>query len=430
MTPWVAAALAHVPVVRVAGPEDDWCGVLAETIGNDFVLLAPGEYRGPCRFVARPSDVPAELTTLQSLDPADPALFVGSDDDFVLEVSGERAILLAVTFRGLPPGIDAVRLASPREAWVRQVTFDDVAGTSIRAEGVDLNVVGSTFRGGGTAVHARCVGADCPTRVRLADNLVDGAALGLWVDAAAEATVLDDVYGAATGIRASGVLSAEGLVVDAAATGLDLEGTASVVASVIRAPVAVRAPASARVVLAGDTVLGALELRGAPVIASCAVDRLPALPDAELEGTVACAPPARCYTDAPSLDVYPPAGSPLVGAGRARPETPRDWCRAPRADPPTAGAFERSGASPGPLSLRPKRDAACVVAGGSGGPTSRGTGDTADPEPPPPVVPRGEGCACGAASSPSGWVVVAVGAAGFARRGRRRPRLDRVVGRR
>ena len=44
--------LAHVPVIYVTNPSEDWCGVIAGTLGGDIVMLEPGRYRGPCSIVA------------------------------------------------------------------------------------------------------------------------------------------------------------------------------------------------------------------------------------------------------------------------------------------------------------------------------------------------------------------------------------------
>jgi hypothetical protein len=318
---WIGAASAHVPVIWVAGPAD-WCDVLAGTIGNDFVMLEPGEYRGPCTFDARPSDIDAELTTLQSLDPGDPAVFVGTDGDHVVRITGRRAIVLAVTFRGLPAGVDAIRLDEPLEAWIRSVTFEDVAGTAVRAAGTQQNVVSSRFVGVGTAIHAACAGAPCATEVSVADNLVVDSLVALEVDALAAVAARDDVYAAVVGIRSAGAVTADGLLVDAGEVALELgAGPAVVTATVARAPVAARTSAGARdVALLGDTLLGALELPGwgpgrGLRLASSATDRPAETGGADVEGTVTCDEPAGCFVDAGALDVYPTEAGPLPGRG-------------------------------------------------------------------------------------------------------------------
>jgi hypothetical protein len=436
----VSTAGAHIPVIWLAGPTD-YCEVLAGTIGNDFVMLEPGEYRGPCRFDANLSDVPVELTTLQSLDPANPAVFVGTSGDVVLELGGERVILLAVTFRDLPAGVDAVRLDAPREAWVRQVTFEDVAGTAVRALGGEVHVVGSTFRDVGTAVQLDCV--PCVPAADLADNLVSGATLAVGVGPGGSAVVRDDVYVAATGVRSDGDVVLDGLLVDASAVGLDLgQGPAVVSASVVRAPIAARtARAPDGVVLLGDTLLGDLvlpEWDARSRLVGSALDRPPpGLGQADVAGAIVCG--ADCFADAERIDVYPLPGAPLIGAGVVDPASRADWCGFPRQSPPTAGAFEFVGeGSYGPLPLAAKQEFVCalppvVVDSGSqlhtGAPLPPHSG--APPDDPPIVAPPGErgcGCAAVAPSSPRApaALLTAVVCAGVRRRSRRLDRLHRL----
>lgn len=431
---WIGAASAHVPVIWVAGPAD-WCDVLAGTIGNDFVMLEPGEYRGPCTFDARPSDIDAELTTLQSLDPGDPAVFVGTDGDHVVRITGRRAIVLAVTFRGLPAGVDAIRLDEPLEAWIRSVTFEDVAGTAVRAAGTQQNVVSSRFVGVGTAIHAACAGAPCATEVSVADNLVVDSLVALEVDALAAVAARDDVYAAVVGIRSAGAVTADGLLVDAGEVALELgAGPAVVTATVARAPVAARTSAGARdVALLGDTLLGALELPGwgpgrGLRLASSATDRPAETGGADVEGTVTCDEPAGCFVDAGALDVYPTEAGPLPAAGIADPAARADWCGYPRQDPPTAGAFETVGpGSYGPLPIAAKRDGGCALrppdptdAGHSGVPAADHTGSGA-PAPPPPVVraaaPPGCGCDGAGGGSAGAWAWLVCALVRRARRG-------------
>lgn len=426
MIAWVAgAAWAHVPVIYVAGP-DDWCEALAGTIGNDYVLLEAGEYRGPCTFDARPSNVDAELTTLQSLDPSRPAVFVGTDGDHVLAVTGRRAVVLAVTFRGLPEAVTALRIDGPAEAWVRGVTFEDVAGTAVRAEGPDVHVVDSTFRGGGTAIDAAC-GEPCGTALATSRNHVAGAAIGVRAAAGARVTLSEDGISAHDGVRCAGALSARGLLVEAAGTGIEW-GEGTVAASVVRAPVALRADGGAGAVAAlGVTVLGAVSAPGwgpDDRWVGCALDGPPPA-GGVVSGTVACDPARACFVDASALDVYPRSDGRLPGAGADAPDLGPDWCGRARGSPPTAGALEWVGpVGPGPLSLVPAGDRCGDPTRGHTGADPDGhTGRPPDPTSPPPVVEVSSGGGCGCAPRPRGGGAVGamVGAcvAGCRRRTRR-----------
>src|SRR5688572_16135139 len=93
-----APASAHVPVIYVTTPKEDWCGVIAAALGGDIIQLAPGTYTGPCAIEGKVSDPIGESTIVQSLDPTDHAVFTAGAVDHVLALSGVRIVLLQVTF--------------------------------------------------------------------------------------------------------------------------------------------------------------------------------------------------------------------------------------------------------------------------------------------------------------------------------------------
>jgi hypothetical protein len=191
---WLAAvASAHVPVIYVVGPTEDWCATINGTIGNDLVMLLPGEYRGPCVITADLSDVPVEETLLVSFDPADPAVFTGSDADFVLSIDGQRLVVWQLVFRGLGPGVDAVRVGPMVRTWIRASTFDSVE-TAVRQVGDvgELLVTQNHFVDVGTGVVIGCAGGACSAPAfEVHDNWFERTALAF------------DVATGSTGTRAS-----------------------------------------------------------------------------------------------------------------------------------------------------------------------------------------------------------------------------------
>jgi MYXO-CTERM domain-containing protein len=409
---------AHIPILYITGPAEDWCAVINGTIGNDIVLLTGGEYVGPCEIEAALSDVPTEVTTVSSFDPLDPAIFVGSTADHVLSVAGERLMLLEVEFRELPAGVAAVRLGDLREVWFKRVWFRSLAGQAIVQEGAveDLRVTETEF----VEVAAPMTLGAVPA-LEISDNLVVGGGTALLLGAGSQGRVADNVLvsvGAGMDLGA-GELEVVGNLVAASGAALSLEsGPARVEASVlIGAPALASAGSDPRdLALLGNTLVGTVELpgwgpgRGLHFAGNAVLGSLPELGGAEAEGNVAC--DASCFVDAEGWDFYPTPGSPLRGAGAVGLD--EDWCGRDRALPPTAGALEALGdTSFGPLLPSFKEATDCTLTE----PPPEETADTGQPTPDPPeeepapdlVSPSDEdepGCSCGTGGYSPGWLTV------------------------
>jgi hypothetical protein len=421
---WLAAvASAHVPVIYVVGPTEDWCATINGTIGNDLVMLLPGEYRGPCVITADLSDVPVEETLLVSFDPADPAVFTGSDADFVLSIDGQRLVVWQLVFRGLGPGVDAVRVGPMVRTWIRASTFDSVE-TAVRQVGDvgELLVTQNHFVDVGTGVVIGCAGGACSAPAfEVHDNWFERTALAFDVATGSTGTFTDDVVtGAGTALRTAGDVAVTGAWFQSAGPAVDATaGTLTLGSSVVAGDVT--GARDAVVVVTGSTVAGAVSL-AAPgsVLRGSALDRAPTRGD--LEGTVVCDDATSCFTDAAAFDFYPPPGSALRAAGQADPLAPLDWCGVTRPAAPTAGAWQAVGpASAGGLGSAFKDDLPCPEPGTSahsgehtgtapedhtGLPTTSTTGTTPTTDGAPVVAASpATGCGCGT-TSPGNDVLV------------------------
>jgi hypothetical protein len=430
----VAAARAHVPVIYVVGPADDWCATLNGTLGDDVVMFLPGEYRGPCDFVARSAGVPEDETLVTSFDPAYPAEFVGTDGDHVLRVSGDRVAMWLLAFRDLPAGVDAIQVGPIARAWVRSSSFERV-DTAVRQVGdaAELLVTQTRVQDATTAVSAGCAGCAAPS-VDVATSWFQRVAGGVWLAPGAVGRVTDVVatdggtaVGGAGDVVVDGVwATGEGPLVDVAG------GATRVQRSLLDGAVALRAAEGSALTVSGSTLRGTLAWPAAVpagwrVDGSAVTEALPA--GVAAAGTVVCGP--GCFTDAAAGDLYPAPRSPLREAGTADPEAPTDWCGAARGPIPTAGAWELLGPrSPGPLVPGFKDDLACAVAspfphsGDHTGLPAPHTGEpdpVVDPEPPPVVAAAtGRGCGCATPADPAAWVWSAAAAAGWYRTRSRR----------
>lgn len=435
------SALAHIPILYIAGPSDDWCAVINGTIGNDIVLLSPGEYRGPCDIIAKESNVSGEQTTVSSFDPLDPAVFTGSDSDYVLSVSGESLMLLEILFRDLPQGVDAVRAGPIRALWVKRAWFHSL-GDAIVHEGLidDLRVTETEFISVEAPAVLGCAGA-CPiSYLDVSSNLVMNNAEPLTVSSSAAGTLRDNVVvGAGAGLRLEGLGSAleiTGNLVDAAGPALVVgAGTALVGSNVLLGAPALEVPGSASdVEISGNTLKGALDLegwdasQGLSFVGNAVQGELPSIGGALGSGNIAC--DASCFVDADSWDFYPAAGSPLRGAGAAG--LGEDWCGRERSPVPAAGAFEVFGeTSFGPLLAAFKDQTDCTL------PTSSAlveTGDTgtatltleptSPPNDPPPIETKDPSRGCSTANGSASVLALLIASLGLFHR--RTPRRSDV----
>lgn len=413
-------AAAHNPVVVNAGPSDDWCGMFETALAaGDLLLLAPGDYTGPCDLHAKPRGDHTEYTVLAAQNQADrPRMHWDGASDHILSGDGDLLQIAWITFPDVPAGVDAIRLTGGTTLWVYDSVFQNVAGTAVRGTGTidGLRTTTLDVRGVAGGVGIDVAGAGI-TAITLEDSLLAGLDVGIRVSAS-QGTVREDVITATTALDLAGpVVATRNLVVGSSVFGAGTVAESSVLVGAVTA-----GDGSA---LYGNTLL----TRGAPltltpsaILATNAADT--ALPDGD--GNVTCADPSACWRDADALDLYPVDGGPLDGAGVAVDGwLLDDWCGFSRQDPPTAGAIEDLGSPFGPLD--PTIFAADFDCGDGRPPASTGgepdtdvPGETGAPE----VTDTGgvpkDGCGCATSrprSLPLGVLLLAV-----ARRRRGTPR--------
>jgi hypothetical protein len=366
----VASAAAHIPVIYTTGPDDDWCQVIADALGGDYILLLPGDYDEACTIEGKVSDPEGEVTIVQSFDATDPARLVhDGSSDHLLAVSGTVVTLLQLSFGEVPEGVAAVRLGEGTDLTVRYNQFAGGEGAGVVQHGdIDgLVVSDNRFDGpSGPAVDLGCDGACATGSLTLDGNLVLGGSGALVASTADEALVVDNSIFDHEGVALQlslpeGVIEAN--LVDGSA---DIEA-AEVVNTVITGELTGSVD-----LLRFNTLLGAVSATAAEARANATVAT-------DLGGdNVQCG--ADCFVDLEQLDLYPSVDSLLRAAATFDEQVRLDWCGNERRTPSSAGAVEAVGVTGfGPIQADYKALQDCRVSDPTGTvPTIPSTGDTAD----------------------------------------------------
>ena len=106
------AAEAHIPVIELVGPDDDWCQVLNSSAYSDTFQFMPGEYVGPCDIVGPVPDNVGERLVIESFYPSSPAVFrTDGVADYILGISGTAVSVRVVEITGVPAGSSAIEFA-------------------------------------------------------------------------------------------------------------------------------------------------------------------------------------------------------------------------------------------------------------------------------------------------------------------------------
>lgn len=406
-------ARAHVPIIYIASPEDDWCALINGTQGSDIVMLMPGEYRGPCDIEAKPSNMPGEQTTVQSFDPEDPARLSGSDADYVLRLTGERIILLQLLFEDLPEGIDAVRVGDVQEAWLRYNSFRDITGRAVVLDGTvgSLLVEGNELSRVGEGLSIGCEVCSAP-EIEIVNNLVLDSTIGLSIGPSASGILIDNVIsGTERGVRLAGSEGSElvltGGLYETTGPAIEvLSGPVTIDTNIVLGVPVLLAETPIEASITANTLVGELDLPDDP---SGITLRDNALVGATVpmgvpgEGSVSCGP--ECFVDLYGWDFYPAPSSPLRAAAVEDEALGPDWCGRVRNDTPCSGAVEAYDVpSFGPVVIGFKSAFDCSL------PEETDTVPPPPPPPPPeqePSPPQEEepqeassGCSCAASGGP------------------------------
>ncbi|MCB9676708.1 MAG: hypothetical protein H6737_16445 [Alphaproteobacteria bacterium] len=427
---WLALAEAHVPILYVVGPADDWCGFLnrsaqigGETLyPGDVVIFRSGAY-GRCAFTAEVTDTDTEFTVLQAENPDDPPRFVHDGTDGpVLDITGTHFYVYDLAVEDVPAGQVGIRLANVQSGWVRFARFSNIAGTGLRVEGDATNVWVLDDRidtvAGGVGIEVGCVG--CSQQVHIRDHVVTGAGLGVASGPGVALDVKDVVFaGSGRGLR---LQSGDGTAMITGNLFLDHElaveilgGPALFRNNIVRASTtAIRAADDGSGDFAAIRVLGNTFAGGAVDLGALAGAGFEVADNAGVEGlgtgNVPCV--SGCWRDPAANDFYPAEGSPMLGAGQGTTDDAlfEDFCEQERKAPKTAGALQFVGPIGwDPLEVGFKSDFQCSIY------PPPGEEDTDDPFVETDDVTRRCGCVAG----PSGAGLLAL-LAGFPALRRRR----------
>ncbi len=427
------AAQAHVPIVYVFGPEDDWCGFLnqevlvddAEFYPGDVVVLGPGEY-GPCAFTALVTDNATEFTILQSQDEDDPARFVYEPgmEGPLLDITGTQLQMYDLVFEGVPEGEVGVRVTDVDNLWMRFGAFSDIAGTGLSIEGDADTVwilderIGTTAEGTGIEV----VADGSVAALRLRNNVFTGS--GTAIRSGAGLEVSDSVFageaGLGTGIErlAVGESGTDATQLSGNAfldlqTGIQTASDTLIRNSVFRVEGdALQVTEAATVRVLGNSIVGGVQVDGSGPDSEIADN---AGVDPELgPGNIACDDPGECWRDVAANDFYPTPESPLRAGGQGTSDDAlfEDFCETERVEPRTSGAIQWVGDTPWePVEVDFRSDSQCKLFG-----TPDGDPDPDFDEDPPPDEP------CGCASGRGGAAISVLAFVAVALRRRRRAR--------
>ncbi len=417
-----SSAFAHIGVLYNATP-DDWCDTLALTIGGDIVLLAPGDYVGPCTVPGTVNPVyPGDFTAVQAEDPFNqPRMLWDGASDHILDVTGTHVLVGLMTFPDVPAGVTGIRVRDGDTLWTRYLTFEQVAGTAIAypsdvGDGRVSEV--AVLGGGGTGIDIACSG--CAAEVSY--NLLLGLGTGARFGVGASGWLHDNIVGE----------GATALVFDggaAASTTIEQNLWAGDVGARVAGPALVRnnylvggvlgVDVGSGVTLTGNTVASPMAWQVAPgsEVRNNAVDGplTPVEPGTDGGGNVGCE--SGCFVDPVGWDWYPLTD----WEGVADPELTGDYCGHARGETPTSGAMERIGpVGVGPLTLVSKWDFDCrydeeptgTVPGGTTEPVPTVPDDTGLPWDSGQIrEPKGDGdkgCGCGGGAAGAGLALLAL----------------------
>ncbi len=391
---------AFAATVNVA-PGEDWCGAANAAAPGDEVLLAEGDYAGPCTLSVG-GEEGAPITVRGAVRHELPRIVYTGTSSNVIDVTASWVTVQGLAFGPTEADIDAIKVKSGDHVSIVDNTFTGVGGIGVSANSVDtvgLTIEGNTFQDmNATALYLGChegAGSCVAKDVVVRGNLIDGvvsSAVGYGLE------LKKDSWG----------LIADNVVVDTQGPGIEVFGGEDdayrvtvqgnlVARSVNNGSIEVGGPnvrvvnnvvvgggdgaiyvyaywdAVHDVVVAGNTLVdeGSGGLRVSAEATDVRVlDNAGYSPSgapfslgaAAADANVTCATPAECWVDAASWDFGAVADGPLVGAGVGEVTLSDDFCGIHRAEPPTVGALEAD-SQPGPLGVALKATFACAAPG-------------------------------------------------------------------
>lgn len=176
-------ALTVMPPSRAAareiGPEANLCAEIHALPQGDELVLAPGDYRGPCA-IRRGGEVGAPLV-IRAADPKrrPRIVYVGRDTN-VFEVRASHIIIRGLEFGPVQADVDAVRIFAANDVTIEDCHFTQLGGIAVVAN--HANVRGLVVRRNviqdsqATAMYFGCHdGAGCSvTELVVEGNFIQG----------------------------------------------------------------------------------------------------------------------------------------------------------------------------------------------------------------------------------------------------------------
>jgi hypothetical protein len=164
---------------REIGPEADLCSEIRTVQPGEELILAPGDYQGPCAI--RNGGAAGAPLVIRAADPARrPRIVYGGRASNVIEVRASHVTIRGLEFGPTQQDVDAVRIFSANNVTVEDCSFNQLGGiavvanhSSVRGLAVRRNVIrGSTS----TAMYFGCHdGMGCVVSGLVVEgNFIDG----------------------------------------------------------------------------------------------------------------------------------------------------------------------------------------------------------------------------------------------------------------
>jgi hypothetical protein len=388
----LVSGLLVVSLARAAeiGPGTELCAAINALQPGEELVLAPGDYSGPCTIQRGGRAGSPILIRAADLGQRPRIVYRGASAN-VLDVKADHVTIQGLAFGPTAPGVDGVRVFARAGVSVTDCEFDGLGGiavaanhTSIAGLSVLRNVITNS---GSTGMYFGChEGVECVVSgLRVEENFIGHVnapdpeiGYGLQVKLNSAGVIRNNVivdtkgpgimvYGARDGLRSSvvernvvmGSRTSSGIVVGGgpaiirnnvvllnrdAGIGLEDYGGRGLLRSIIVAHNTVYKNTGAGILIPEGRPLRDIVIRSNAIQARAGTAALPgARPEIDVIGNVDCTW-APCFVDPDRLDFSPLVGSLLSAPGSMRPGPwlpTEDFFGVPRGPLPTFGAVER-----------------------------------------------------------------------------------------
>jgi hypothetical protein len=387
-----AFGLVSIPAARAAeiAPGADLCAAMNALQPGEELLLAPGDYSGPCTI--HRGGRPGSPIVVRALDPGHrPRLVYPGASANVLDIKADHVTIRGLAFGPTAPGVDGVRVVARAGVAITDCEFDGLGGIAVAVNHISIaglsvlrNVISNS---GSTGMYFGChEGVECiVSGLRVEDNFIQHVSAsdpeigyGLQVKLNSAGIIRNNVivdtkgpgimiYGSRDGLQASivernvvmGSRTSSGIVLGGgpvtvrnnvvllnrdAGIGLEDYGGRGLLRSIVVAHNTVYKNTGAGILVPEGRPLRDIVIRSNAIQARVGTAALPApRPEIDQLGNVDCTW-APCFVDPDRLDFSPLTGSLLSVPGSMR---PGPWLPAddlfgvPRGPLPTVGAVER-----------------------------------------------------------------------------------------